>query len=223
MANQYVGTRNISIDKIILNRDSITSTFQFKFRLDFINQLMNRKQHAGLIRTTRKIHRWMGATLFLLFLLISISGLLLIWKKNSGGVIYPGTAKGISQNVTNWLPLDRLLLISDSVIEAQTGKPAQIDRLDIRPEKGVIKFIYKDHYWSTQLDGLSGEVLRVERRNHDLIEDIHDGVILDKQMGTSGELLKLIYGTITGLALFLFTVTGFWLWFGPKMMRRKPH
>jgi uncharacterized iron-regulated membrane protein len=184
---------------------------------------MNRKEHAGMLRITRKIHRWMGATLFVLILIISITGLLLIWKKNSGGAIYPGTAKGVSSDVNNWLPLARLLIISDSVMEAQTSQSSQVDRLDIRPDKGVVKFIYKEHYWSTQLDGLTGEVLRVEKRNHDLIEDIHDGVMLDKLLGTPGELMKLIYGSITGLALLLFTITGFWLWFGPKMMRRKNH
>jgi uncharacterized iron-regulated membrane protein len=36
----------------------------------------------------------------------------------------------------------------------------------------------------------------------------------------SGDWIKLIYNTIMGLALILFTVTGFWLWYGPKRMRR---
>ena len=50
---------------------------------------MNRKQHASFLRQVRAIHRFLGITLFALFLLIGMSGLLLGWKKNSGGYILP--------------------------------------------------------------------------------------------------------------------------------------
>ncbi len=37
---------------------------------------------------------------------------------------------------------------------------------------------------------------------------------------TNGQ-IKFLYTTITGIALLLFTVTGFWLWYGPKRIKRK--
>jgi hypothetical protein len=90
--------------------------------------------------------------------------------------------------------------------------------MDIRKEKGVIKFVYKNHYWGIQLDGATGKVLNISRRNSDFIENLHDGSILDAYLGTSG-VIKLLYSTVMGLALTSFTVTGFWLWYGPKRMK----
>ena len=58
-----------------------------------------------------------------------------------------------------------------------------------------------------------------ERRRSDFIENIHDGSILDHLTGTSGEQIKLVYTSMMGVALLTFTITGFWLWIGPRRMR----
>jgi len=44
--------------------------------------------------------------------------------------------------------------------------------------------------------------------------------VLDKYFGTKGGQIKLFYTSVMGLALLVFTVTGFWLWYGPKRMRK---
>ncbi len=75
-------------------------------------------------------------------------------------------------------------------------------------------------YWGIQLDGATGKLLHIERRRADFVENIHDGSILDYYFKTDGQ-FKLIYTTIMSLALLIFTVTGFWLWYGPKRMRRQ--
>ncbi len=85
----------------------------------------------------------------------------------------------------------------------------------------MLKFVFRNHYTALQLDGASGKLLLIERRNADMIEDIHDGSILDNIFGTSAEPFKLIYASIMGLALLLFTITGFWLWYGPKLMKKQ--
>jgi hypothetical protein len=59
----------------------------------------------------------------------------------------------------------------------------------------------------------------IEKRNSDLIEDIHDGSILDRLFET-GEKSMLGYTTIMGVSLFMLTLTGFWLWYGPKRLRK---
>jgi len=43
--------------------------------------------------------------------------------------------------------------------------------------------------------------------------------MLDHLTGTSGEQIKLVYTSVMGVALLTFTITGFWLWIGPKRMR----
>ena len=73
-----------------------------------------------LLRVFRKIHRTTGAFLFIFFFVISISGLLLGWKKNSGGIILPKSAKGSSTVLNEWISLDSLkknafLVLKDSL------------------------------------------------------------------------------------------------------------
>ncbi len=83
----------------------------------------------------------------------------------------------------------------------------------------MLRIVFIDGYRGKQLDGATGELLHIERRRSDFVENIHDGSILDLVFNTGGEYIKLLYTTIMGLALLLFTVTGFWLWIGPKRMR----
>jgi hypothetical protein len=90
--------------------------------------------------------------------------------------------------------------------------------IDVRKDKGMVKFVFNDHFWGIQLDGATGKLLQIERRNSDMIENIHDGSILDHYLGTTGEPIKVVYTTIMGLGLLIFTITGFWLWYGPKRM-----
>ncbi|MDX1544504.1 MAG: PepSY-associated TM helix domain-containing protein [Christiangramia sp.] len=180
-----------------------------------------RKQQAKTLRIFRKIHRYTGALLFIFFFVISISGLLLGWKKDSKGVILPPSYKGTSTELKDWLPLDSLhkkavFILHDSVSPSLS---AGIDRIDVRKEKGMVKFIFKDHYYGIQLDGATGNLLNIGKRHSDLIENIHDGSVLDTYLGTSG-FIKLVYTSIMGVALLIFTVTGFWLWYGPKRMRK---
>ncbi len=178
---------------------------------------------VAILRIARKIHRTMGAFLFIFFFIVAITGLMLGWKKNSKGWILPITAKGISTNLDTWKTTKALLHISDSVLLSQVDKSlsTNLDRIDIRKDKGIVKFIYTDNYWEIQLDGQSGAVLQISQRRSDFFEDIHDGSFLDNYFKTNGEWIKLVYTSIMGIALFLFTTTGFWLWIGPKQIRNK--
>ncbi len=180
-----------------------------------------RKQQARTLRSFRKIHRTTGALLFVFFFLVSISGLLLGWKKNSGGLILPKTVQGTSSNLSDSLSVDSLSknafnYLHDSV---SSNLSADIERIDLRPDKGIVKFVFQNHFWGLQLDGATGKLLQIERRNSDIIEGVHDGSILDRFFNT-GNTIKLIYTSIMGIALLLFTINGFWLWYGPKRMRK---
>lgn len=181
-----------------------------------------RQKQASVLRVFRKIHRITGALLFVFFFIIAISGLLLGWKKHSGGMILAKSHKGTSSDLKDWLTLDSLhkmasKYLTDSVDETLSLK---LDRIDVRKEKGMVKFIFEDHFWGVQLDGATGQLLHVEKRISDYIENIHDGSILDSWFGVKGGYLKLLYTYIMGFALLIFTITGFWLWYGPKRMRK---
>ena len=173
-----------------------------------------RKRQAKVLRQTRKIHRWTGLALFVFFFVIGVTSVLLGWKKDSDWIM-PPTARGSSTELAEWLPTPELMTRAQTALVDSLGPtydPA-IDRLDFRPDKGSIKFLFKDHYGEVQLDGATGEVLSIGIRRSDFIEQIHDGSIVSDPV-------KLVYSTVMGLATIVFTVSGFWLWYGPKRMRK---
>jgi uncharacterized iron-regulated membrane protein len=182
-----------------------------------------KQKQAKILRLSRKIHRTTGVALFIFFFIVAVTGLLLGWKKHSGGLLLVDTARGSSADLRQWLSLDSLhknacLILADSV-DARLSN--EVDRIDVRKEKGSVKFIFANHYTGIQLDGVTGKLLVIEERRADFIENIHDGSILDLYFKTNNGQIKLIYTTVIGLALLIFTITGFWLWYGPKRMRQR--
>ncbi len=182
-----------------------------------------RKKQAALIRFFRKIHRTTGAILFVFFFLTAVTGLSLGWKKHSGGYILPESYKGSSADLKDWISIDSLHTIACKIARdsISPGLSLELERIDVRPDKGMVKFVFLEGFWGVQLDGATGKLLHIERRRSDFIENIHDGSILDHLLGIKNEILKLIYTTIMGLSLLLFTITGFWLWIGPKRMKNR--
>lgn len=180
-----------------------------------------RKRQADVLKLFRKIHRMTGALLFLFFFVVAVSGLFLGWKKHSGGTILAKSYKGTSIDMKDWLPLN---VLTERAIKAARASISPdispvIDRIDVRPDKGMVKFVFAEGYWGVQIDAATGNLLHVERRRSDFIESVHDGSIVDYLVGTSDGQIKLVYTTIMSLALLGFTITGFRLWLGPKRMR----
>lgn len=179
------------------------------------------KQQAKWIRWFRWLHRKIAIFLFAFFLIVSVTGLLLGIKKQTG--LLAPTKKGVSSDLSTWISIDSLQknairFLHDSVSASLSDA---VDRIDVRPDKGIIKFTFKDHFKGLQLDGTTGKLLSIETRKSDFIEKIHDGSILDKVFGTSGDRVKMYYTIVMGFSLFMLTITGFWLWYGPKSLRRK--
>lgn len=183
-------------------------------------QQQNRQRQARVLRIFRKIHRVTGALLFVFFFVVAITGLLLGWKKNSNGYLLATSYQGISSHTENWLTVDSLQKKAVYYIDSlRPGLSSQIDRIDYRPEKGMAKFLFTAHFTALQLDASTGALLHVETRRADFIEKIHDGSVIDHYLRIPSGTFKLCYTTVMGLALLLFTITGFWLWYGPKRMR----
>ena len=182
--------------------------------------LVLKRKKARTIRLFRKIHRQTAVLLFVAFFIMAGTGLLLGWKKNSAGILLAPTEKGTTSNLAEWLPLDSLTNLAVTFLHdsVSASLSPEIDRIDVRPDKGIVKFTFVSHYKGLQVDGATGKILRVEQRVADLIEHMHDGTILDRLFGTGNDIFKLIYSTVTGIALLLFTITGVWLWLGPKRL-----
>jgi len=176
------------------------------------------KQQAKWIRIFRWLHRKIAIPTLVFMFIIALTGVLLGVKKQTG--LQAPTMTGASKELKSWLPIDSLAQIAKQILADSINNtlPSALDRIDIRPEKGIAKFVYTDHYWSIQLDGTTGILLSIERRNSDLIENIHDGSIVDRIFKT-GEKAKIFYTVVSGLCLMLLVMSGFWLWYGPKRLR----
>jgi hypothetical protein len=166
------------------------------------------------LKLHRKYHRIFAIWFLFFFLILSGTGVLLGWKKHSAGLILPKSMEGSSKNVSEWLSFDSLTTIAikalhDSVSESIDNK---IGRIDARPEKGMVKFVFEKHFTEIQLDAASGKVLFIGKRWSDIIEHAHDGSLIDRWLGLKGEYIKLTYTTLMGLCLLTLSITGFFLW-----------
>jgi len=182
--------------------------------------LQNRQNLVQLLRLFRKIHKVSGLTLMLFLFAMGITGLLLGWKKHSGGILLAETVNGSTTNMEAWLPIKILTTKTLEFAKDSLLFEPILDRIDVRPENGVIKYTFKNNIHGIQIDAATGNILLVEKRYADLIEQIHDGSLMDKTMGWKSGIFKLIYTTVISLGLILFCITGFWLWYGPKILRR---
>lgn len=140
--------------------------------------------------------------------------MLLGWKKDIS-LIQPPTKKGTTKNLSEWKPIEELAIISKEhfyeTYPALSDNP--IDRIDIRPSKGIAKVLFKNGWWELQIDGKTGKVLSVARRHSDWIEQLHDGSIVS-------DLFKLITMNFLGIGLLIMIISGLWLWYGPKKFRK---
>jgi hypothetical protein len=137
----------------------------------------------------------------------------------------PKTYQGSSSELNNWLSVDSLhskaiQILKDSV---SPNLSTELSKIDFRHKNGIVKFIFKNHIWEVQLDCSTADVLSLGKRRSDFIENIHDGSIVDNFFGFKYGQFKLIYTSLSGLALFIFTITGFWLWIGTKRLKKVNH
>lgn len=109
---------------------------------------------------------------------------------------------------------DSVLQIARTVQEAEINCWDDIDRLYVRPGKGLIKIRAKNR-WEIQIDSKTGKVLQVAFRRSDFIEDLHDGRFLFEGYGLW---MLLPVATI----LMTLWVTGMVMFFRPYLMEWKP-
>jgi len=161
-------------------------------------------------KTHRKLHR-VGAILVLLPALILFpTGVLLQLKKELAWIQPPtqhGTAPGLE---ITW---DEVLEAVRSVESAEVSSWDDVDRLDVRPGKGMLKVRCLNH-WEVQLDAHTGEVLQSTYRRSDLIESLHDGSWFHDRA-------KLFIWLPAGVVLCGLWGTGLYLWVLPYLTRRR--
>lgn len=148
----------------------------------------------------RKIHLAASIIVAIPLTILTVSGLVLTVKKYSSWV-QPGLVRGNGKRPE--ITFERMLTAARTVPEAKIETWADVDRLDVRPDKGTVKVQARNN-WEVQVDLETGQVLHAAYRRSDTIESIHDGSWL-------GESAKLWLTLPTGVVLMIVTITGVWL------------
>lgn len=163
-----------------------------------------------LSRLNRLIHRWGSIAIAVPAIVVITSGIILQLKKESGW-IQPPTAKGGGSELS--LTFDEILAVAQTVPEAEVAGWDDIDRLDVRPGKGIVKVRSKNR-WEVQLNVETGDVLQVAYRRSDLIESLHDGSFFS-------EPAKLWVFLPASIVFAILWFTGIYLFFQPYVAKRK--
>lgn len=161
-------------------------------------------------RDLRKIHRWGGALIALPFLLVLITGLLLQIKKEVDWIQPPSQA-GVSTIPS--ISFDQILAAAGTVPEAKISSWKDIDRLDVRPDKGMVK-VRAINRWEIQIDTETADVLQVAYRRSELLESLHDGSWFHDSA-------KLWIFLPSGVIVTILWITGMYLFFVPYFAKKK--
>ena len=163
-----------------------------------------------LSRQSRVFHRWGSIIALLPITTIIFSGIVLQLKKVSS-YVQPPTQSGAGTEPA--IGFDRILEVARTVPEAEIETWDDVDRLDVRPGKGVVKVRCRNRY-EVQIDAETAEILQVAFRRSDLIESIHDGSFFNEHF-------KLWVFLPAGIVLAILLLTGIHLFFLPYLARRK--
>jgi hypothetical protein len=159
----------------------------------------------------RKVHYWASITVAVPMLVMIGSGLLLQAKKHWGWV-QPPEHRGTG--TVPVLDLEGILASVKSVPELGVSSWDDVNRLDVRPGKGMVK-VWLHSGYEAQVDLGTGAVLQTAYRRSDSIESIHDGSFF------AGNWTKLGLFLPTGITLLVLWLSGMWMFWQPIAARRR--
>ena len=169
-------------------------------------------------RKFRVYHRRIGYLFLFFFFVISITGILLALKDVLN--LKPEIVITNLPKDSSWISLREIDSISKDYIHNKLELDTVIDRIDIRPSKGVAKVLFSNHFTELQIDVASGEILSVSSRVDTIIEKIHDGSIVDYFI-TKSNFAKITYSSLLSIGLIFMSISGFFLWYLPKKIKSR--
>jgi len=172
--------------------------------------MAKQNKKKNFIRLNRKAHYWGSVIIAIPLLIVLGSGIILMVKKQLPW-IQPQTIKGVAK--VPELTFEQILQISSTVPEGNITTWKDIDRLDVRPKKGVVKVRAKNHM-EIQIDNKTGDILQAQYRRSDLIEAIHDGSYFHEHA-------KLWVFLPASIILLFLWGSGMYLFAQPYLSRRR--
>ena len=169
------------------------------------------KKEFNWNKWTRKTHYWGAFVIILPISIVITTGILLQLKKEINW-IQPSTSNGEHVNAPT-ISFDNILASVKTADEANITSWDDVDRLDVRIDKGIVKVRGKNR-WEVQVDTQTGDVLQVAYRRSDLIESLHDGSWFHDKV-------KLWLFLPSGIILFVLWITGLYMFILPYTVKWK--
>jgi len=160
-------------------------------------------------KQTRKLHYWISPIIFIPVVIIFSTGVLLQFKKQSNW-IQPNV---VITSKSKPVMLNSYLESAKTVSEDKIYSWNDIDRIDIRPNKGIAKIRSKNN-WEIQLDIESAEIYSVSFRRSDIIESVHDGSFFS-------DYVKFGLFFPSGILLIVLSFTGIYMFIIPIFRKRR--
>lgn len=170
-----------------------------------------RLSRLRLYHLNRKTHYWASVVVAVPVLIIICSGLMLQLKKHWTWV-QPEEKRGTGTSPA--IDLEGILAAMQQVPDMNVRGWSDVNRLDVRPGRGVVK-VWLHNGWEVQVDLGTGKVLHAAYRRSDLIESIHDGSFF------GGEITKLGLFLPAAVALLVMWATGLWIFLHPFLAKRR--
>ena len=156
------------------------------------------------------MHYWAAAIIAVPLIIVATTGSLLQLKKHWTWV-QPTEKRGSVKAPVIELSGILEALKKDSRLNVKSW--ADVKRLDVRPDRGVVKAWLQTDY-EAQIDLGTAEILQVAYRRSDWLESIHDGSIF-------GDTIKLYVFFPAAIGLVLLWTGGVWMFVLPILNKRR--
>lgn len=153
----------------------------------------------------RLVHHWGSIIVAIPLVIMTLAGLVLMVKKEISW-IQPPTLKGSAPGeMPHFTIADLYHKAADASFKIGKVFPvfAALDRVDVKPDKGTVKFITSDGL-EVQVDMATGAVLQIAVRQSDWFEKLHDGSLF-------ANWVKFYIFLPAGIILFFLWATGLYL------------
>jgi uncharacterized iron-regulated membrane protein len=161
-----------------------------------------------VFRTIWLLHRWLGVTAGLVLLLTSITGILLLVKKDYAW-IQPEAMVCADGSLADLQPLAKVCEAVLALDLPEFQSEADIARIDFRPAKRLHKVISKHDYVEVQVCAVSLKTSAPNQRRSDWLESLHDG-------SWFGDFAHDRVMPLVALILLFLASSGYVMWLFPK-------